>query len=342
MEPYDQSSGESFPLNNTYNIEVPFYVTYLNMVIIPVMATVVITPSVMVINVIGWTKELHTRYYYFIASLLGTDIVSITVRSISQCVIMILYLLGSNSDSAQVVLQASIFPLFTLIHLITIMLPITIAIERMIVIGYPYRHRSILTTRTVFGILAAVLGVSVTLTAMITIVVSVDVVWPLGLVYYDATVAPFVVFPRLTSAIFIIVANSFLFYKVYESNRKAKENERLGNEEEAKKFEKLIQLLRMQMKPTITLLLVGGIDVIGNVLISFMYTTIKVSTEPNTTFYLEQFLMYPISVSLLLCHPLVYGVYMKKIRGRLPRCVSCQNLCNAQRSSRVVRLHQRH
>ena len=111
---------------------------------------------------------------------------------------MILYLLGLNSDSTQVVLQSFItltIPLFTLIHLLTIMLPITIAIERMIVIGYPYRYRSILTTRTVIDILAAVLGVSVTLTAMITIVVSVDVVWPLGLVYYDATVAPFFVLP---------------------------------------------------------------------------------------------------------------------------------------------------
>ena len=248
------------------------------------------------------TKELHRRYYYFIANLLATDIVSITVRSILQYLIMILYLLGLNSDSAQVILQSSIFPLFTLIHLITIMLPTTIAIERMIVIGYPYLYRNILTTKTVIGILAAILGVSLTFTAMINVVVSVDVVWPLALVYYDATITPFAVFLQLTSTIFIIVANSFLYYKVYESNRKAKENERLGNEQEVKKFEKLIRLLRMQMKPTITLLLVGGIDVIGNVLISFMYTTIKVSTEPNTSFYLEQFLMYPISASLLICH----------------------------------------
>ena len=159
--------------------------------------------------------------------------------------------------------------------------------------------------------------------------------------YYDATVAPYVVFLRLTSTVFIIVVNSFLYYKVYESNRKAKENERLGNEEETKKFQKLIQLLRMQMKPTITLLIVGGIDVIGNVLISFAYTTIKVSTEPNTSFYLEQFLMYPISVSLLICHPLVYGLYMKKICRRLPSCVSCPNMCTTQHS-RVVTLHQQY
>ena len=334
----DQSFNESYPSSN---IEVSVYITYFNMVLIAVMATIVITPSVMVINVIWWTKELHTGYYFFVANLLATDIVSVTVRSISQYLIMILYLLGLDSNSTQVILQLSIFPLFTLLHLMTIILPVTIALERMIVIGFPYRHRSIMTTKTVIGILATMLGVSLTFTVMITIVVSVDVVWPLALVYYDATVAPFAVLLRLTSAVFIIFANSFLYYKVYESNRKAKENERLGNEEEAKKFQKLIQLLRMQMKPTITLLIVGGIDVIGNVLIAFAYTTIKVSTESNTSFYLEQFLMYPVSVSLLICHPLVYGLYMKKIRRRLPSCVSCPNMCTTQRS-RVVTLHRQY
>ena len=115
----------------------------------------------------------------------------------------------------------------------------------------------------VVGILATVLGVSLLLTVVLTTVVSVDIVCPLALAYYDAIVIQFFVLPRLTTAVFVIVANSFLYYKVYESNRKAKENERLGNEEKTKKFEKLIQLLRMQMKPTITLLLVGGINVIG-------------------------------------------------------------------------------
>ena len=76
----------------------------------------------------------------------------------------------------------------------TIILPVTVAIERMIVIGFPYCHRSIMTTKTVIGILTAMLGISLTFTVMIIIVVSVDIVWPLALVYYDAIVGPFVVF----------------------------------------------------------------------------------------------------------------------------------------------------
>ena len=46
----------------------------------------------------------------------------------------------------------------------------------------------------------------------------------------------------------------------------AKENQRLGNEEEAKIQNKLLQEIQAQAKATITLFLVGGIDVVTHVL----------------------------------------------------------------------------
>ena len=183
----DQSFNESYPSSN---IEVSVYITYFNMVFIAVMATIVITPSVMVINVIQWTRVIYKILLLCCQLTCYTDIVSITVRSISQYLIMILYLLGLNSDSAQVVL-----PSFhcSPIHLMTIILPVTVVIEHIIVIGFPYRHRSIMINETIIGILAAMLGISLIFTVPIIIVVSVYVVWPLALVYYDAIVAPFVV-----------------------------------------------------------------------------------------------------------------------------------------------------
>ena len=178
------------------------------------------------------------------------------------------------------------------------------------------------------------------MTIVVTILVPVDIVWPLATINIHITVLPFFAVPRLTSSVCIIVTNVILYYHVTISNRKARENERLGNEDEVKRFQKLLQLLRTQAKPTITLLLVGGIDVIGQVLITIMYATIGVSVDPSTFFYLKHFLMYPLDMSLLASHPLVYGLYMKKIRRRLPNCVAyCQMQCNT-RHSRVTTLHQ--
>ena len=156
---------------------------------------------------------------------------------------MVLHLFEMNSHSATIVLQLSIIPIPMMIHLMTILLPVTLAIERMIIIGSPYCHRSIMTTTTVISILAAMWGFSLILSVIISIVVPIDIIWTLtalALVYYHNSVAPFLALQQLMSLVFIVVANIFLYYKVIVSNRKAKENGRLGNEE-TKKFEKLIQ-----------------------------------------------------------------------------------------------------
>ena len=339
MEPISLSFNKSITSNDTK--EVPLSVTYLNMIYLPMVATVVVTPAVMIINIIRSTTELHTKYYSLVANLLATDIGVVINRVIVQYLTMILYLLDLNSEDANAVLRLIVIPTIPLTHLIIILLPVTLTLERMIVIVFPYRHRGIMITKAVFSMLAALWGISLILIIMITMIVPTDIVWPLGLIYYHSSITPFFVLPQLASAVLIIITNVVLQYKVILSSRKAKENEKLGNEEEAKRFKKLVQLLRARVKPTVTLIMVGGIDIIGNIVISFMYIGIKHSVRPNVSFYLEQFLMYSITASLQLSHSLVYGCYMKKIRSRLPKCTACQVSWNIHHS-RVTTLHKKH
>ena len=76
-----------------------------------------------------------------------------------------------------------------------------------------------------------------------------------------------------------MAANSFLQYKITISNRKAAENQRLGNEEVMKNLKNLLQEVRKQAKATITLFLVGGIDVIANILKITTYVLIETLVE---------------------------------------------------------------
>ena len=73
----------------------------------------------------------------------------------------------------------------------------------------------------------------------------------------------------------------------------------MGNEEEVKKFEKLLQELRAQVKATITLFLVGGIDILANMLLPGVYAAIDTWAGSNNI-YLIQFLTYPIEVCIIL------------------------------------------
>ena len=331
---YNQSFNQASPSHGAHTEEVPLFITHLNMVIILMVTTIVIYPAVIVINVIWKTRELHTKYYFFVANLLTTNIGSIIAQSILQYLIMIIYLLDMNTNSAGISLKWSALLVVTMFHLMTVMLPITLAAERIIVIGFPYRHRSIMTTKTAVSILAVMWGLSIILAITVGFIVPNDIVWPLALVDWNILYMTL----RMTSAIFIMAAIVFLQYKVVITNRKARENDRLTNEE-AKRFEKLAQMLRAQVKPTVTLFLVGGIDVMANIMIPILYVVIGLSVKQLTKVYIEQFFLYPLRSSLLLSHPLVYGFYMKKIRDRFPNCMAWCYQRNI-RNNRVVPLHQ--
>ena len=152
---YSQSFNESFTSNDTEaDEEIPLFVTYIGMLTSLITATIVITPAVAVFNVIWYTRELHTKYYFFIANLLATNIAAVIVAVAQGYVISILYLLDFTSDSVTIAVKWLVVAPFTLLYFMSILSPIPVAMERMIVIAFPYRHRSIMTNKTVVGMLA--------------------------------------------------------------------------------------------------------------------------------------------------------------------------------------------
>ena len=337
-----ESSGQFFnesSSNDTSTEGVPLYVTYLCMVTTLTSAIIVIPPAATIINVIWQTRALHTKYFFFVAHLLATDVTSVIAGSVMVYLIIILYLLDLNSDSAVAVMKwLSIAP-FLLLYLMSILSPVTVAIERMITIAFPFRHRSIMTTKTVVRMLAAMWGLLAILTVIIIITVPVDIFWPLGLIHFHQAIFAIVGVPRVTSIVCIVAANSFLQYKIIMSNRKAAENQRLGNEEEVKNFKNLLQEIRTQAKATITLFIVGGIDVIANILLTVIYVAIDALVEPNMKTYFSLLSYNMIETCFLLSRTLVYGLYMKKIRNRLPNWMVCYRQWIA-RHNKVGILHQ--
>ena len=92
------------------------------------------------------------------------------------------------------------------------------------------------------------------------------------------------------------------------------------------RYAKLVQLLRSHLKPTITVLVVGGIDIIANTVLCNGYVKLSHSAEDTTNIDMEQFLMYPLESAVLLSHSLTYGIYMKEIRAGLPKIKICRRL----------------
>jgi len=322
-------------------IEVPLFVTYLKMLLVLVMSVLIITPAVIVIRVIRKTDALHTNYYFFVANLLVTDIVQAVIRLITENLIMIIYLLDINTDTAGEVVFWLNVPLSRIFFLLTNFLFVTLAMERVIVIGYPYRHRSIMTTKVVCGMIVTIWVVSVILAVVVIATSPYSVQWPFGTIVAERSlIRAIILLPlRIASAAFIIASNIFLFYKVHQSNKKAEENMRMGSsgEEETKRLNKLVQMLRLQTKTAISLLMLGGIEGISNVLVPVMHMLFK-RLGLTGELYATQFLSYIMHGCIRLSHSLIYGFYMKQIRERLPKC-NIQPCPQFPRRSRVVTLN---
>ena len=321
MASYNRSFNQ-FSNETDSEDEVSVIAIFLFMVFQLISAVIVITLDVMVISVIGWTRELHTKYFFLIAHLLGADVAGIIVRFLRHCLIIILYQLGLNSDSTTVILKWLVIVPSIIFLLISILLSITLAIERMIVIAFPYRHKDILTNKRVVSMLAVMWGTAAILATIMIATGLIDIDWPQALIYYHRTTSLFFIVPRAILIVTIIAANIFLQYKISISNRKAKENERLGNEEEVKKFNRLVQEVKAQAKATITLFVVGGINIIASILLPIIFVLIHSFVEPDKI-YLPRFIIFPLQTSVFLSHPLLYGFYMKKIRRRLPSWITC-------------------
>ena len=285
MESCNRSFNQSSFSNDTHPGEIPVLATYLSMIVLTISAIMIATPALMIINVIWQTRSLHTKYFLFLAHLLAIDVAGALTTVIGGHLIMCLYLFDLNSGPVNAMTKwLFVFP-YNLLYLMSLLSLITLAVERTVAIAFPYHHRNLMTNKRAAGVLVAVWGVSTTLSMTIMVTVPYDIIWPLAVVRWGLAIIPLAFIAQITSVISILVANIFLQYKITISNRKAKENERLGNEEEVKRFRKFVQEIRAQAKATITLLLVGGIDVMANILIPVIYTVIGTLVEPSKQNY---------------------------------------------------------
>ena len=198
--------------NETDSEEVPVFVISLIMVFQLISAIIVLTLDVMVINVIGWTRELYTKYFFLVAHLLGADVAGYIVRLLRQCLIIILYQLGLNSDSTTIILKWLVILPSTVLYLISILLPMTLAIERMIVIAFPYRHRDIMTTKPVASMLAVMWGTAAILATIMIATGLIDIDWLQALIYCHRITSLFFIVLRAILIMTIIAANIFLQY----------------------------------------------------------------------------------------------------------------------------------
>ena len=300
--------------------EIPLFVSYLKMFIQLIAPFVVGIPSVLVIRVIATEKELHTKYYFILINLLVTDLFGVILENMITFMATAVYVLGIKTKVNCILMKS-----FDVPSSVGQLLFVTLGVDRFIAIAYPYQHRKIMSTKTVCSMIIAIWATTIGVNGILISATPFQYVHQLGRCY------PLSGFPlafllkalvNLTAVAGMIAINVYLYKEILESNKKHKENMRLDGQsstKNARKHEAMKERLREHIKPAMSLLLLGGIDVAFNLLQPFIYIPMQVILGNNsiTRLYVAEFVARPIQWCQLMCRPLVYGIYMTKIRQRI-------------------------
>ena len=334
---------------NDVNLDVPLFATYLNMFILLGAMPAIIIPAVLVICIILITEKLHTVYYLFVINLLATDIFN-TLKMGFEFILTCLYLSGINADST---VTFVIYAILTIPRIAARFSFIILAIDRVVAIALPYRHKSIMTYRRAYVMLMFTWIIPTVMTLAVYLSSSLTFVGPFGAYTPTGNDNPIAIpllflFVLALSIVIIVCINIYLYSQITKSKQILEENMRThgtddGNERnENKQAKRRYHKLRKQVKTTLPLLILGGVDGMINLINMMLLIIIKRFSLESFIIYVFQFVVHPSLYIQLMSHSLLYGVYMKDIRRKFCKCYLYQRLMRAfpLRPSKVIVLNK--
>ena len=299
-------------------MEVPLFISYLKMVMLLLALLVVGIPSALVIRVIAVEKKLHTKYYFFLVNLLFTDFFGLVTTNLVQFISLMLYVSGSNFTLSCILLR-----IFDASSLTSQLLFITLGIDRFVAIASPYHHKKIMTNKVIVSAIAAVWGLGILITSALIFQLPYVQVYPFARCYVINGFQPIYLFKAVVlafSTVLIVAINIYLYYQILKSQKKHEENMRLHGESSptTRRHAALRKNLQKHVKPTVSVLLLGGIDGLCNLLVPILYISFRlILGNAVARLYIAEFVIIPLQWFQLMCHPLVYGLYMTEIRQRI-------------------------
>ena len=215
MESYTNSSITNQSFNETTDdvySNIPLIATYLSIFLLLVVIPAVTIPAVLVIRIILKTEGLHTRYYLFVTNLFVIDMLN-TFKIGFEVILMCLYLFGVNTDTT---VSFIIYGILTIPRIAACLSFITLAIDRVIAIAFPFHHKEIMTNKVVYVVIAFTWIISSIMVLVVCMSSSFVFIMPFGIYVSEGIkIGPIIlVFLLIVTIILIICCNVYLFVKI--------------------------------------------------------------------------------------------------------------------------------
>ena len=288
--------------------------TYISLGFQLMMTIMISLMSGYVVFTIKATRDLHKTHNMFIANLMVAGIVGAVLQTSFSIVTVIYFFAGVENLPDCNIKQFLLFPIMT-INFSAVML----TVDKVVVIEFPFKHRKIMTHRTV--------GISIIATWLLAILLSTErfTIHYDNLADYDLCASLVVanrsnnfifrIFPLAVSSLLTISLNVYLAYKAYQTHKQIKRETRLsGTTNEIVTLKKKLAKLKKDMKPIVTLLMtLFGSSLLAKLFISMLNLSTPLFSD-RAIMEVDQVLSSNVMFIVFFIHPIVFGFYFKQIR----------------------------
>ena len=327
-------SGSADDVVNQTAATVPEYLSYTMLCIVLMSIPVVIVPALWAIVIIVKNKKLQTNNNIFLINLLIADMGLAVVILCIGGLLTVLYLLGVNVD---VNCTITVIPVMIFVIANKLMF-IPTCVDRFIHIAVPFSYKRIVTTKAIMATIITLWMITIVIAIFIFINEPFEYIPSIGICRLTQTNIPLLLILMLCFFIPIVVitiTSIYLHHRIIKSKNffhSVKRN--AAQERKSNKAGRLAEILQEQVKPTMAVFRVGGIDAVLDILTAAIAAVIFLVSPSSTVVFIVtvQLIGIPILYLQSVNHWLVYNI---DIREKMIDCIRARN-----KQSKVIVLHR--
>ena len=305
-------------------VAVPEYLSYIKLFIVSMSFLVVLVPALWAIGIIVKNKKLQTHNNIFLINLLLTDVAFALVQWCTEGLLTALYLLGVNVD-----LDCRIIMIPLILSLLANKLMfLPTCVDRFIHIAFPFSYKRIVTTKRILTTIITLWIVAIVVTTFLYIKEPFEYIPSVGVCKRKQTNIVhllILLFTLFISIVFITVTSIYLRYRIIKSNNFFHSVKRSAAQEtKSRKAGRLAEILQEQVKPTLAVFRVGGIDAVLDIFFALISVVLNFLSPSSTTVFIVTTLFVAIPIQYLQSanHALVYN---SDIREKIIGCIRMRN-----------------
>ena len=320
--------------DNEVDQEVPEYLSYIMLFIVSMSIPLVIVPAVSAIVIIMKNKKLLTNNNIFLINLLLTDVGFSVVLWCTNGLLTVLYLCGVSVDAD---CNLVLIPVMILVIANKLMF-IPMCVDRFIHIAFPFSYKRTVTTKAIVTTIITLWMVAIVVATFIYINEPFKYIPSLGVCKPTQTDIPGLLILLLcffTPIVLITITSIYLRQRIIQSNNyfhSVKRN--AAQQRKSQKAGRLAEILQEQVKPTLAVFRVGGIDAVLDILTTVVAVVASFVSPSSTMAFIisAQFTGILIQYIQSANHSLVYDC---DIQEKMIGCIRMRN-----KRSKVIVLHR--